>query len=129
VAAKRSRRFSAKLQQERSSLRNAPEARATRAEIPTQISFDGKRDGFACAIYWKTRADIVRSSSRALRIADRSVISIFRHCACRHSDFPHNKDRARSHARRNARRWCSMHAMKPLSFGTDRASMNLINKT
>jgi hypothetical protein len=71
VVAKRSRRFSATLQQERSSLRNAPEARATRAEIPTQISLDGKRDDFAHAIYWKTRADIVLSSSRAFRVTER----------------------------------------------------------
>jgi len=90
---------------------------------------DGKRDGFARAIYRKSRTDIVRSSSR--RITDRSVISVFRNCARRHSDFPHKSKIAHEAAHagmpEDARR--SMHSMNPLFFGTDRASVNPINKT
>jgi hypothetical protein len=91
-----------------------------------------ERDGFARAVYRKTRTGVVRSSNRApFRITDRLVISFFRHDACCHSDFPHKPmiEHGAAHAGmpEDARR--SLHSMKPISSGTDRASTNLINKT
>jgi len=102
-----------------------------RTEIPTQISLDGKRDGFARAICRKTFTDIVRSSGRARPHQRSPLFSISRHCARRHSDFPHKPtivhEAARAGMPDDARR--SMHSMKRISFGTDRASVNAINKT